>query len=188
MKIYTTTSYNNNFQARIKINKSNLKNITTSAGLGTTAIASLAAQTDFNLSCSNESTAAVKNTTPSYKGIPLDEPNYSETSAGVSGASVVMPLSMQLCASQGLETLNKISNNKLSKAYHYIYDTNQEDLASINSTTLNAGSALLSNNVPNNNENLIIYGTSVTPVASINTAKIVDSYKKTNDNNKKIPS
>lgn len=70
MNINATTQYSQNFQARIKINKSNLTKIATTAGLGTTAVGSLAVQTDFDLGTVGATIASANNAQePSYKGI-----------------------------------------------------------------------------------------------------------------------
>jgi len=135
MNINATTPYSQNFQARIKINKSNLTNIAAAAGLGTTAAASLALQTDFDYGMSQQiamnskhnevSELAYSQNKPEWAGSSFDwsvyasnndrgnntEPGSPERTVGLVGALGSYTLTSQLSGYSGNKSLSSSIDN-----------------------------------------------------------------------------
>lgn len=193
------------FQARIKINKSNLTKIATSAGLGTTAVASFAAQTDYDLACANATVAAINHAQePAYKGVTLplinaasdcaheENPNSVQSTTATVGALATPLLSMQLGSSAGYNLLDKVTGKKLSETVDDISfnlgKEGRQNLSIANAAPAVMTSFMVSGNGLDNQENLASLGTTVSTAGIYNTSTIADAYDKTSKYNKKLPS
>ena len=192
-----------NFQARIKINKSNLTKIATTAGLGTAAAASLAAQTDFDVACADATIAASNHgQEPSYKGITTpvlnsasdaankEYNNWTDSSVVSSGVTGSVALGSQLVGSAGYNILDKLTGKKLSETSNDISfrlgKAKRQELAMSDAATVGAA-GLVSVGNGLNEENLATLGTTASTAVVWNTAEIIDAYDKTNSHNKKLP-
>jgi hypothetical protein len=193
-----------NFQARIKINKSKLTKIVTTTGLGTTATAALAAQTDYDLGCIAGTVAAANHAQePSYKGITLplinaasnvaqnEDNGWLDSSVVLGGVTGQVALGSQLVGSAGYNMLDKMSNNKLSETSNHISfnlgKEKRQELAMADAATVGlAGLMAIGGNLEG--ENLATLGTTASTVGVWNTAEITNACDKTNLHNKKLPS
>ena len=204
MQVFSINNYSQSFQARIKINKKNLTNIATATGLGTTAAASLAAQTDYDLACANASVVASNHAEePSYKGITLpifnsaldaankEHNNWIDSSAVLSGVTGSVALGSQLVGSAGYNILDKLTGKKPSGTSNLIsHNLNKEQrMQLVMSDAATAGlTGVLATANDLNEENLALLGTTASTVGVWNTAAFADAYEKATSHNKKIPS
>lgn len=188
----TPINNSQNFQARIKINKSNLKNImenslagTVVAGSGATAVGSIAAQADFDAALSQSSVPST-----AYKGSTLpfiNELNNGRDELGESmGVTLSVPLSVQGSGYSGFKTLDVMSGEKSSETIDNLNSAESKQVVS-----LNAASSLITGinmSEPMGADNFATLATTAVPLSSLDTTAVVEAYEKSKSNNKTIPS